>query len=102
MKDTNYNTIIMSGEFESLEQTLMVEIIRRKTQHPLTRSPGDGYHEYAISESNIMQTKYNTLYVKTNTRQQTNLFPRTIKYFIYHVLLGTMCLILLLFKVCYK
>ena len=32
MKESNYNQIIMSKEFETLDQTLMVEIIRRKTQ----------------------------------------------------------------------
>ena len=36
MKDSNYNQIVMSKEFETLDQPLMVEIIRRR-QQPHTR-----------------------------------------------------------------
>ena len=34
VKDSNYNQIVMSKEFESLEQPLIVEIIRRKQIMP--------------------------------------------------------------------
>ncbi|XP_063992111.1 leucine-zipper-like transcriptional regulator 1 [Diachasmimorpha longicaudata] len=37
VKDSNYNQIVMSQEFETLDQPLMVEIIRRR-QMPQTRS----------------------------------------------------------------
>ncbi|XP_058802388.1 leucine-zipper-like transcriptional regulator 1 isoform X2 [Phymastichus coffea] len=37
VKDSNYNQIVMSQEFESLDQPLMVEIIRRK-QSPQTKN----------------------------------------------------------------
>jgi hypothetical protein len=37
VKETNYNQIVMSKEFETLEQPLMVEIIRRR-QMPQMRS----------------------------------------------------------------
>jgi hypothetical protein len=37
VKDSNYNQIVMSQEFESLDQPLMVEIIRRK-QMPQTKN----------------------------------------------------------------
>lgn len=37
VKDSNYNQIVMSHEFESLDQPLMVEIIRRK-QLPQTKN----------------------------------------------------------------
>lgn len=37
VKETNYNQIVMSKEFETLEQPLMVEIIRRQ-QMPQIRS----------------------------------------------------------------
>lgn len=48
VKESNYNQIIMSQEFETLEQTLMVEIIRRKTQPP-SRPMADHHHEVAIT-----------------------------------------------------
>lgn len=35
VKDGNYNQIVMSQEFETLDQKLMVEIIRRKQLPPL-------------------------------------------------------------------
>jgi hypothetical protein len=39
VKETNYNQIVMSKEFETLEQPLMVEIIRRQQQQtPQSRS----------------------------------------------------------------
>lgn len=50
VKDHNYNTIIMSEEFETLEQTLMVEIIRRKTQ-PLHRSLAEPHIDQALTNS---------------------------------------------------
>lgn len=34
VKDYNFTPIVMSKEFEVLEQTLMVEIIRRRQQPP--------------------------------------------------------------------
>lgn len=40
MKESNYNTIVMSSEFETLEQSLMVEIIRRR-QQPTPRCAPD-------------------------------------------------------------
>ncbi|XP_053375125.1 leucine-zipper-like transcriptional regulator 1 [Mercenaria mercenaria] len=50
VKDHNYNTIIMSEEFETLEQTLMVEIIRRKTQ-PHHRSLAEPHFDQALTNS---------------------------------------------------
>ncbi|KAL4224359.1 Leucine-zipper-like transcriptional regulator 1 [Mactra antiquata] len=50
VKDHNYNTIIMSTEFETLEQTLMVEIIRRKT-HPNTRCQAEHYTDQSLTNS---------------------------------------------------
>ena len=44
VKESNYNQIIMSKEFETLEQTLMVEIIRRKTQ-PQNRGLPEHYRD---------------------------------------------------------
>jgi hypothetical protein len=38
VKETNYNQIVMSKEFETLEQPLMVEIIRQQQQTPQSRS----------------------------------------------------------------
>lgn len=37
VKDSNYNQIVMSQEFETLDQPLMVEVIRRK-QMPQTKN----------------------------------------------------------------
>jgi hypothetical protein len=37
VKETNYNQIVMSKDFEKLEQPLMVEIIRRRQQTPQSR-----------------------------------------------------------------
>lgn len=42
VKDSNYNQIVMSQEFETLDQPLMVEIIRRR-QMPQTRSYAKQY-----------------------------------------------------------
>ncbi|XP_060568676.1 leucine-zipper-like transcriptional regulator 1 [Ruditapes philippinarum] len=50
VKDHNYSTIIMSEEFETLEQTLMVEIIRRKTQ-PHPRSLAEPHVDQAFTNS---------------------------------------------------
>ena len=38
VKESNYNAIVMSNEFETLDQPLMVEIIRRR-QMPHVRAP---------------------------------------------------------------
>lgn len=38
--ESNYNTIVMSSEFETLEQSLMVEVIRRH-QQPVPRCAPD-------------------------------------------------------------
>lgn len=38
VKESNYNAIVMSNEFETLDQPLMVEIIRRR-QVPHVRAP---------------------------------------------------------------
>jgi hypothetical protein len=40
VKDSNYNQIVMSKEFETIEQPLMVEIIRRRTLPPI-RPPSE-------------------------------------------------------------
>ena len=40
MKDQNYKQIVMSREFETIDQPLMVEIIRRK-QLPPVRPPSE-------------------------------------------------------------
>ena len=40
MKESNYTEIVMSSEFETLEQTLMVEIVRRR-QMPVVRPLAD-------------------------------------------------------------
>ncbi|XP_064620345.1 leucine-zipper-like transcriptional regulator 1 isoform X2 [Lineus longissimus] len=39
VKESNYNQIVMSKEFETLEQTLMVEVIRRKQLPPVRILP---------------------------------------------------------------
>jgi len=44
VKDTNYDEIVMSSEFETLDQPLMVEIIRRR-QMPVQRSLPDPLNE---------------------------------------------------------
>ena len=48
IKESNYNAIVMSAEFETLEQTLMVEIIRRR-QHVSNQSK-DGAEPAALSK----------------------------------------------------
>ena len=40
MKESNYTEIVMSSEFETLAQPLMVEIVRRR-QLPAVRPPAD-------------------------------------------------------------
>lgn len=44
VKDSNYNQIVMSKEFETLDRTLMVEIIRRR-QLPQSRGPTEAHFE---------------------------------------------------------
>lgn len=44
VKDSNFNQIVMSQEFETLEQPLMVEIIRRRTT-PQTRNIFKQYYQ---------------------------------------------------------
>lgn len=48
VKDTNYNQIVMSQEFETLDRKLMVEIIRRK-QAPQTKVCNDPHFDTAGS-----------------------------------------------------
>lgn len=50
VKEHNYNTVIMSKEFETLEQSLMVEIIRRKT-HPHPRGLPEPLQDQVYSNS---------------------------------------------------
>ena len=38
IKEINYNQIVMSEEFETLEKPLMIEIIRRRQAPPIPRS----------------------------------------------------------------
>ncbi|GFG28824.1 hypothetical protein Cfor_03040 [Coptotermes formosanus] len=45
VKETNYNQIVMSKDFEKLEQPLMVEIIRRRQQTPQSRSQAEHQFE---------------------------------------------------------
>lgn len=44
IKESNYSTIVMSGDFETLEQPLMVEIVRRHTlsKRQPDQEPGSG------------------------------------------------------------
>lgn len=44
VKDTNYNQIVMSKEFETLDRALMVEVIRRR-QLPHIRAPPEWHFE---------------------------------------------------------
>lgn len=44
VKDTNYNQIVMSKEFETLDRSLMVDIIRRR-QLPQSRGPPESHFE---------------------------------------------------------
>lgn len=48
VKDTNYNQIVMSEEFEKLERGLIVEIIRRK-QQPQNKGPNEKQFQSAGS-----------------------------------------------------
>lgn len=45
VKETNYNQIVMSKDFEKLEQPLMVEIIRRRQQTPQSRPQAEHQFE---------------------------------------------------------
>lgn len=45
VKETNYNQIVMSKDFEKLEQPLMVEIIRRRQQTPQARPQAEHQFE---------------------------------------------------------
>jgi len=45
VKETNYNQIVMSKDFEKLEQPLMVEIIRRRQQIPQSRPQAEHQFE---------------------------------------------------------
>jgi hypothetical protein len=45
VKETNYNQIVMSKDFEKLEQPLMVEIIRQRQQTPQSRSQAEHQFE---------------------------------------------------------
>jgi hypothetical protein len=49
IKDTSYNKIVMSKEFETLDQPLMVEIIRRR-QAPQLRSLQEGVTQEQVHE----------------------------------------------------
>ncbi|XP_052802269.1 leucine-zipper-like transcriptional regulator 1 [Mya arenaria] len=51
VKENNYSVIIMTREFESLEQTLMVEIIRRKAQQPHVRPLQDHHYDTSVTNS---------------------------------------------------
>lgn len=48
VRESNYTQIVMSREFETLEQPLMVEIIRRK-QLPQVKKNQEGLHHSHLS-----------------------------------------------------
>lgn len=52
VKESNYNAIVMSNEFETLDQPLMVEIIRRR-QMPHVRAPVE---QPQFDSTGILQT----------------------------------------------
>ncbi|KAL3266794.1 hypothetical protein HHI36_010948 [Cryptolaemus montrouzieri] len=51
VKESNYNQIVMSAEFEDLERGLMVEIIRRKQMPQNKVSSNDQHHPNANGSS---------------------------------------------------
>ncbi|CAG0890166.1 unnamed protein product [Cyprideis torosa] len=59
VKESNYNAIVMSREFECLEQPLMVEVIRRKQLPPHPRSwadsscPSTPQHDPAVMKGSL-------------------------------------------------
>lgn len=61
VKESNYNVIVMSQEFETLDQPLMVEIIRRK-QTPQTKNFSKQY------ESGVTGTHFFCLRMFTGKR----------------------------------
>lgn len=52
VKESNYNQIVMSQEFETLERSLMVEIIRRKQ---LPQSKGNNEKHFDAAGSSLEQ-----------------------------------------------
>ena len=61
-KETNFKQIVMSNEFEHLEQSLMVEIIRRH-QSPLKASLTVDQESH-IDSSTLSHDKCTVLYFK--------------------------------------
>ena len=49
VKETNYKQIVMSENFESLAQPLMIEVIRRREQFQSKDGIGKKHHELAPS-----------------------------------------------------
>ena len=47
MKDYNFTAIVMSSEFEQMDQRLMVEVIRRRHQ-PTNKMPANEQEEEVI------------------------------------------------------
>ena len=67
VRENNYNQIVMSKEFETLDQPLMVEIIRRR-QRPATRPLCEQPHVDISGQSlNIHFVDFQILYVICQT-----------------------------------
>ncbi|CAG2183316.1 unnamed protein product, partial [Oppiella nova] len=74
VKENNYSCIVMSKEFETLSQPLMVEIIRRK-QTPTVRTFGSNLDTKQSMNTNTA----NIIRDKTNSKNSSNTFGTTLE-----------------------
>ena len=71
VKESNYNAIVMSNEFENLDQPLMVEIIRRR-QMPHVRPTVEPQFD---SPGNLNDLLHSTIVILITGNQNINCIP---------------------------